>query len=220
MWVSMQHHFKYRVTIVATLAVWLAIASAGCSPEISSQTIPTESNSVEKITEQKVDLFAAYQEENNDERLEQFNKTKRKSSFILPSTNRSRPRKKPQEYTQAQLHKNQTLLVLTYDSVSLAKHLMYPFRWVLTEPQIEQCEQLTADYKVDFERLLDSRTKLLENTTDKEQLPNELMAIRIEVIELVSDLRLVIRNDILNAEQREELASLRENQKKSMQKDQ
>ena len=149
-----RHLFKIRDPIVAPFTVLLAITLSGCSPEISSRT-----NSTEQTIEQTVDVFAS----------DQGNDGARKKVTVIQTSASPTKKKNHQTYTAAQLKTKNTLLVLAFDPVSRAEYIMHPYRTLLAKEQIEACENLAGRYERDFDRLYESRTKLLANGKESTQ---------------------------------------------------
>ncbi len=110
------------------------------------------------------------------------------------------------EYTDQQLHKNKTLFVLSFQPDIRADYLIQTIRAFIDETQAKQAKKIASSYNWRYEELLKKRAAILENATDEMDVKDKLRKIKIETVELGSEIRQRISKEILTREQRQKLA--------------
>ncbi len=106
-------------------------------------------------------------------------------------------------YTDAQLHKNLTTLLLAYQPDVRARHLIKFVRGQLTLDQEDEALRLLLRNDYHFQRLVRKREETLSAAFDGDDTPEKLRQIKIETVELSNRLRSLIYNRILTREQKE-----------------
>ena len=114
-----------------------------------------------------------------------------------------------QEFTDEQLHKNFTLLLLTLEPDIRARVLMKYLRNVFTEEQKAQALEiaLAEDYR--FLKLRRRRAEILENAYDGQNVDQELRKIQVETVIVSDKIRAKVHNSVLTQEQLDARTALR-----------
>jgi len=107
------------------------------------------------------------------------------------------------KYTDQQLNKNLTILMLAYQPDVRARQLLRFPREQLTEDQEDDGLRLLLRSDHLFQRLIQRRQDVLDAASDDDETAAELRQIRIETIELTGRLRSLVFLKILTKEQRQ-----------------
>ncbi len=111
------------------------------------------------------------------------------------------------EFTDEQLHKNFTLLMLAFEPDIRARALVKYLRVVLTEDQKEQALNMVLAEDHRFEKLKKRRAEILENALDGHNVEQELRNIKIQTVQTAQEIRLDVYNRLLTQQQKDELAA-------------
>jgi len=106
-------------------------------------------------------------------------------------------------YTDAQLHKNLTTLLLAYQPDVRARHLLKFVRGQLTHDQEDAALKLLLRNDYHFQRLVRKREDVLNAAVDGDNTLEKLRLVKIETFELSNNLRTLVYNEILTPEQKE-----------------
>ncbi len=118
------------------------------------------------------------------------------------------PTEEPQRtYTDQQLNKNGTILVLAFQPDIRADFLVMLVRSLLDEEQAKQAKEIALSYDWRYVDIRKKRADLLETVTDenKAEVDAKLRDLRIEIFELNQEIRARINREILTPEQRKQL---------------
>ena len=135
------------------------------------------------------------------------NPTSQATAVDQPPTE-DQPDAKPQPtYTDQQLNKNGTILVLAYQPDIRADFLIMTVRSFLDDEQTKQARALALSYDWRYDEIRKQRAALLETATDenKTEVDAKLRELRIQIFELNQKIRTEINRKILTPEQREQL---------------
>lgn len=111
--------------------------------------------------------------------------------------------KKP-KYTEQQLNKNHTTLVLADQPDLRARQLFRFAQDQMTDEQQDRALKLLLKEDYHFQRLIKKRQQILNNAIDGDQTQKKLDEIRYETVELSGRLRALVTKEILTPEQRAE----------------
>ena len=106
------------------------------------------------------------------------------------------------KYTDQQLNKNQTTLVLAHEPDMRARQLLLFIREYLTHDQQTEALKMLMEQDHRFQRLIRKRQEILNVATDGDQTEEKLRQIRIETVELGQELRNKVYGKIMTPEQR------------------
>jgi len=120
------------------------------------------------------------------------------------------------KYTDQQLNKNITILMLAYQPDVRARELLRFPREQLTDDQQDNGIGLLLKNDYLFQRLIQRRQAVLNAAWDGDETATELRQIRIETLELTRRLRTLVFQKVLNKEQQQ--ARRKANQEKMLAK--
>ncbi len=105
-------------------------------------------------------------------------------------------------FTEAQLGKDHTVMVLAFDSITRQTYFLSNFRHLMNEEQVRQTRELVDSYDGRFAELRDDRARILENATDSPDVETMLLNNRVETLLLGRALRQRLFREILTREQK------------------
>lgn len=105
-------------------------------------------------------------------------------------------------YFAGQLGKNNTLLVLAYQPDIRASYLIRNSRTLLDDQQMVEAKKLALSYDERFLELRRRRAAILEQATDDQNIEEQLMEIRMDIADLIDEVRIRVSREVLTAEQR------------------
>lgn len=113
------------------------------------------------------------------------------------------PEQAERKYSEAALHKNNTLLVLAYQSDIRADFHVNTVRPYISEEQARRAKRLALSYDWRYTELRRERAAILERATDetRDQVEADLLAVRKKVVDLNAEIRGRINREILTPEQ-------------------
>ena len=111
--------------------------------------------------------------------------------------------KKKSKYTDLQLHKNHTTLLLAAQPDLRAQQLLIFVHNELTVEQLEQSVELILKEDHHYQRLIKRRQEVLNVATDGDETEEKLRQIKVETLDLSARLRRRILKEILTREQKE-----------------
>lgn len=108
------------------------------------------------------------------------------------------------KYTDQQLHKNHTTLLLGTQSDLRARQLLRFVSDELTDEQTDQALKLILKEDYNYQRLSKRRKEVLNQAIDGDQTQEKLRQIKIETVELSNRLRALVVKHILTPEQKKQ----------------
>lgn len=109
------------------------------------------------------------------------------------------------QYTEAQLNKNFTLMMLASQPDIRARILVKYARNVLTEQQRVEAVKLALEDDYQFAKLKRRRAEILENALDGQPVHRQLRKIEEETVDVSNQIRAKFHNQILTQKQRAHL---------------
>ncbi|MEL7498038.1 MAG: hypothetical protein AAFN77_10535 [Planctomycetota bacterium] len=104
-------------------------------------------------------------------------------------------------YSPGQLHKNNTTLMLVYEGDIRADILVKKYQRFIDETQIKQAKTLVRSYHDRFVELRQERAAILEHATDDQDVAAMLLDNKLDIVDLMSEIRIKVMNDIMTKEQ-------------------
>jgi len=108
------------------------------------------------------------------------------------------------QYSDAELHKNLTTMLLADQPDIRARRLLRFARGQLTSEEWDRGLQLILQHDSQFQRLSEKRRNILNEAVDADDTAQKLRQIKIETIELSGRMRALVKNAILIPKQEEE----------------
>lgn len=187
---------------IATLAVALTV---GCQP--ASSTSP-DSIKVASSEGSRAETASA-----TDSLIPEANSAAKKDSAAKEKPTQKKPTKAElPDWAQAMLAKarlnrqhlvkNQTLLVAIAPDELRTKTLAFSLLPYFTDDQRQQCHEIIATYKDDYDALLNRRDAILDHIGGNIDIERELFAWRISVASLSRDVRQRIHQEVLTQAQK------------------
>ena len=168
--------------------------SSGVSPKLETSAGTGDQSSAPKT--------ASVSATRADQKNEKGGKTESAKKTALAGKAKAEGKKK-RKYTEAQLNKNQTTLLLASQADLRAVQLLLFVRDELTDEQAEQATKLILKESHHYERLKAKRREILNAATDGDQTEEKMLELKYEILDLSQRLRTKVIREILTREQKE-----------------
>jgi hypothetical protein len=109
---------------------------------------------------------------------------------------------KRRKVTEAQLHKNATLLTLAMEPDIRAMELIKYLREYLTVEQKQAAVRLILQYDETFQQLKQRRAEILENARDGDNVAEQLLRVKEDIAIFSDVMRLKVEREIMTEQQR------------------
>lgn len=107
-------------------------------------------------------------------------------------------------FVPAQLHKNNSLLVLAFESDIRADFVVMTARTILNAEQLARAKQMALSYEDQFQDLERQRAAILETASDEKEIDRQVLKVQMKLAMLLRQIRMRINEDIMTPAQRDE----------------
>ena len=166
--------------------------------QVKQEQVKQEQAKQEQAKQEQAEQEQAEQEQTEQEQAEQEQAEQEQAEKSAGES-----KKYNDKYTDYQLNKNLTLLMLAYQPDVRARHLLRFPGEQLTADQEEDGFRLLLSHDYLFQRLIQRRQDILNAASDGDETAAELRQIRIETIEISGRLRTLVFRQILTKEQQQ-----------------
>ena len=182
-----------------------AVSKDSVPPVVVVEQIAPQAESLkqEQVKQEQVKQEQAKQEQAKQEQAEQEQTEQEQAEQEQAEKSAGESKKYNDKYTDYQLNKNLTLLMLAYQPDVRARHLLRFPGEQLTADQEEDGFRLLLSHDYLFQRLIQRRQDILNAASDGDETAAELRQIRIETIEISGRLRTLVFRQILTKEQQQ-----------------
>ena len=171
-----------------------AVSKDSVPPVVVVEQIAPQAESLkqEQVKQEQVKQEQAKQEQAKQEQAEQEQTEQEQAEQEQAEKSAGESKKYNDKYTDYQLNKNLTLLMLAYQPDVRARHLLRFPGEQLTADQEEDGFRLLLSHDYLFQRLIQRRQDILNAASDGDETAAELRQIRIETIEISGRLRTLV----------------------------
>jgi len=196
-----------RILVLVFLPVLVCGCGVKSEPEVRSKVEPTAKPKIEAKVKPSAEANAVNQQVLMDEGSPVNQGTsKGLSKDAIPVTQAERAKVAKKEFTDEQLHKNNTLLMLAMEPDIRALALFKYLREYLTEEQKRAAVKLLLQHDDTFQELKRRRAAILENARDDQNVAEQLRRIKEETIIFSDAMRVKVEREIMTEEQRQKRA--------------
>lgn len=105
------------------------------------------------------------------------------------------------QYTEGQLHKNNTTLLLVHEGDIRADYLLKKYLPFLEKDQVQGAKKMVWSYDDRFVRLRRQRASILEHASDEQDVDQMLFENKLDIADLVTEIREKIYRDVMTPDQ-------------------
>jgi len=203
------------------LALLILIPGLGCSSKSTPVSVSQNKTAPEQHAETSAVKASQASFQHSSKQSTELAKSDQATTVGLVAQQDNKPAKTPSpedkqavEYTDLQLNKNRTTLMLAFQPDVRARQLIrFPLEKLTLDQQTAGIEMLLG-YDYLFQRLIQKRQEVLNVAVDGDDTAAKLRQIKIETLEVMARLRTLVYKKILTKEQQQ--ARLKANKERTL----